>query len=180
MTHILVDMDGVIANWGKHWDHVLDTHWPESRVPRHTEQKSFDLKLGLDPYDCDVVDLVMAHPNFYRDLEPIEGAVEALHGMVVAGHTVNICTTPWLPNPTCAQDKLDWLEKHVGAGWASKAVITSDKTRIRGDVLIDDKPEYHGDFTPEWEHIVFHQPYNVDVKDKQRIRAWSDWKLVVA
>ena len=98
--------------------------------------------------------------------------------MVAAGPSVNICTTPWLPNPTCAQDKLDWLNKHLGAGWSSRAVITTDKTRIRGDIIIDDKPEIHGEFEPEWEHVLFDQPYNVTV-EKRRICDWSEWAEII-
>lgn len=176
--HILVDMDGVIADWGKQWDHDLNTMWPESRVPRHAEQRTFDLKAGLDPYDCDVVDMVMKRPGFYADLEPIEGAAEALHAMVAAGHQVDICTSPWMPNPTCVRDKLDWLDRHIGDGWSSKAIITTDKTRIRGQVLIDDKPDIHGEFDPEWSQILFDQPYNQNV-NLPRIFEWSDWRTAV-
>ena len=173
--HILVDMDGVIANWGKQWDHVADTYWPESRVHRHQQQTSFDLKAGLDAYDCDVVDLIMNHPNFYRDLEPIDGAIEALHAMTEAGHGVTICTSPWLTNKTCVTDKLEWLDRHIGDGWSSKAVITADKTQVAGDILIDDKPTIKGAFIPTWEHVVFDQPYNREVVDRQRITGWSNW-----
>lgn len=175
---ILIDMDGVIANWGKHWDHILDTHWPEARVPRHAQQRTFNLKEGLDAYDCDVVDMVMNHAGFYRDLEPIEGAPEALNKMVDMGYVVRVCTSPWISNETCASDKLAWLEKHIGAGWAARAIITSDKTSVRGDLLIDDKPKIKGEMTPEWEHILFDQPYNQG-ESQRRIKSWAEWEHVL-
>lgn len=177
--HILVDMDGVIANWGKQWDHVLDTHWPEARAPRHHQQTSFDLKAGLDAYDRDVVDMVMNHPNFYRDLDPFEGAAQAITNMQADGHTVTICTSPWLSNKTCVADKLEWLERHIGEGWSSKAVITGDKTLVHGDILIDDKPHIKGAHTPTWEHVLFDQPYNRDVANKQRITGWANWSTQI-
>ena len=176
--HILVDMDGVIADWGKQWDHVLNTMWPESRLPRHREQRTFDLKAGMDDYDRDVVDLVMNHPGFYRELSPIDGAVEALLTMVDDGHTVNVCTSPWLTNRTCLQDKVDWLETHVGVGWSKRAVVTSDKTVVHGDLLIDDKPEIVGALTPSWEHVVFDQPYNQHVT-RRRLSDWSQWRSIL-
>lgn len=172
--HILVDMDGVIANWGKQWDHVLNTFWPDSWAPRSHQQATFDLNAGLDAYDRDVVAMVMNHHHFYRDIEPIPGAIDALHRMVADGHTVNICTSPWLTNETCVADKLQWLDTHVGAGWAERAVVTKDKTLVRGDILIDDKPEIRGAYEPEWEHILFDQPYNQGI-DRQRITDWSVW-----
>jgi len=39
---------------------------------------------------------------------------------------------------------------------------------IRGDVLLDDKPELDGLLVPEWEHWVFAAPYNERVVDKRR------------
>lgn len=32
---------------------------------------------------------------------------------------------------------------------------------------------------PEWQHIVFDAPYNREVKDKQRISVWSEWRDVI-
>lgn len=168
-------MDGVLADWGKQWDHVLNTFWPESQAPRHAQQTTFNLKDGLDAYDRDVVDLAMAHPHFYRDLDPIEGAVEALHQMQEDGHTVTVCTSPWLANKTCVTDKLHWLERHLGPGWAAQAVITKDKTIVHGDYLIDDKPNITGLQQPTWQHILYDQPYNQHVTDRPRILAWPDW-----
>lgn len=84
-----------------------------------------------------------------------------------------------MPNLTCVRDKLDWLDRHVGEGWSSRAIITTDKTRIRGDVLIDDKPTITGEFTPEWVHVLFDQPYNQHITDKARLTDWADWEHII-
>ena len=59
-----------------------------------------------------------------------------------------------------------------------KTIITKDKTIITGDLLIDDKPEVTGSQEPTWEHILYSQPYNKDVKSKRRI-TWENWKPVI-
>lgn len=174
---VLVDMDGVIANWGKQWDLVLDKFWPESRVPRHAEQTTFDLKAGLDAYDRDVVNMVMDHPNFYRDIEPMPGAADALNAMLDLGYIVHVCSTPWLSNRTCLQDKAEWLDRHIGPGWSRRAIFTSDKTVVGGDILIDDKPQITGSVQPTWEHVIFDQPYNRSVVGPRRIMDWPSWSL---
>jgi len=99
--------------------------------------------------------------------------------MVKAGHDVRIVTSPWVSNPTCASDKLNWVVKHYGSHWGPRVIITADKTLVRGDILIDDKPEIHGAAEPEWEHVIFDQPYNRDI-DKKRITDWSIWDLEIA
>jgi Uncharacterized protein conserved in bacteria len=171
---IIVDQDGVIANWGKQWDLYLDTMDGTDRIPRHREQRSFDLKAGLDDDERRIIDDVMATPGFYADLEPIDGAIEGLHHLVALGHDVRICTSPWVSNPTCASDKLNWVGKHLGQEWMKRTIITFDKTITRGDFLIDDKPQVTGSMKPEWEHVLFDQPYNQSVTNGQyRIMDWS-------
>jgi len=53
-----------------------------------------------------------------------------------------------------------------------------DKTLIIGDILIDDKPEIKGISTPNWEHIIFDQPYNKNITNKKRIN-WDNFKEVL-
>jgi 5'-nucleotidase len=177
---ILIDLDGVLANWGAHWDWHLDhcyEPWETGRIPRHTEQRSFDLKAGLDFEEQRIVDEVMAFDDFYAYIPEIEGAANALAMLTDAGHDVFICTSPWLPNRTCASDKLTWVDWKMGAGWADRTIITKDKTMVHGDILIDDKPDVKGLRKPSWEHILFDQPYNQQVVGKRRIMSWSDFDV---
>lgn len=47
--------------------------------------------------------------------------------------------------------------------WLTRLIITSDKTKIRGDLLIDDKPYITGSEYPAWEHVLFTAPYNSEL-----------------
>ena len=176
MTTILVDMDGVIADWGTAYGEALDEFGNRAKnIPRHHNQQSFNLTAGLTDSEANIVNLAMTYMD-YAGLNPIEGAIDALRSMADFGYDVVICTSPWLPNPTCVQDKVDWVRHHLGTGWAERTIITKDKTMVRGDYLIDDKPKITGRFEPSWEQIVFTQPYNVGVLDKFRIDSWDNWK----
>ena len=151
MTRILVDMDGVIADWGHAYGESLDMFGEDAaNIPRHKDQRGFDLHAGRTDRERALIDAVMIEPGFYSRLRPIPGAKEALKGMVKAGHDVRIVTSPWVSNPTCASDKLNWVVKHYGSHWGPRVIITADKTLVRGDILIDDKPEIHGAAEPEW------------------------------
>lgn len=176
---ILCDMDGVIADWGNGYGRRLDTYGEAAaNIPRHHEQVTFDLNAGRTPEEEKIIAEVMVHPGFYADLEPVPGAKKALKEMLKAGHDVRIVTSPWVSNPTCASDKLNWVVKHYGSHWGPRVIITADKTLVRGDILIDDKPEVTGALEPEWEHVLFDQPYNQGVA-RRRLLDWSGWRDIV-
>lgn len=177
---ILVDMDGVIADWGHAYGLSLDTFGDEAAsIPRHHEQRSFNLNEGRTDRERAIIAAVMVEEGFYSRLEPIPGAKQALKQMVKAGHDVRIVTSPWVSNPTCASDKLNWIVKHYGSHWGARVVITADKTLVQGDFLIDDKPSVTGVVEPVWEHVLFDQPYNRDVADRRRITDWESWAEVL-
>lgn len=177
---ILVDMDGVIADWGKQWDAELD-FWGEeaARLPRHAEQTTFDLTAGRSKREKEIVAEIFNDECFYESLEPIDGALVALRALEGMGHEVFIVTSPWIYNPTCASQKIAWVREHLGDDWAKRTVITGDKTLVSGDILIDDKPTVTGVAAPDWEHIIFEQPYNLNVARKRRIKSWLDWKTIM-
>jgi 5'-nucleotidase len=180
MSNILVDMDGVIADWGGAYSKSLDAFGHEAKnIPRHHQQTTFNLHAGRTERELEIIGQVMVQQGFYFGLDPIPGAVEALNGMVDDGHDVRIVTSPWVANLTCASDKLNWIAKHYGGDWASRVVITTDKTLVHGDFLIDDKPEVNGKMTPTWEHVLFDQPYNQTIAGRQRITAWAGWESQV-
>ena len=175
---ILVDMDGVLADWGSEWDKEVQERKAHF-LPLTEDQRSFNLFENRSEEEKEVVRQIMNSPGFYSRLGAIPGAAEALNEMLSLRHDVRIVTAPWLTNPTCASDKYDWAERHIGAGWGERTIITKDKTLIRGDYLIDDKPEIVGIEIPEWEHIWFTQPYNRDLNHYRRIDNWSEWKDVI-
>lgn len=170
---ILVDIDGTVADWGKRYGELLDEYGPEAaNIPRHHEQHSFNLNEGRNTEEKKIIKQIMNDPRFYSELEPIRGAKTVLRAMLKRGHDVRFVTSPWVSNPTCASDKLNWVVKHYGAHWGQRVIITTDKTLVRGDVLIDDKPEITGAADPEWVHVLYSQPYNEDVR-RNRILEWT-------
>lgn len=178
---VLVDMDGVIADWGNAYGASLDKYGSEAaNIPRHKDQRSFNLNEGRTAREREIIAQVMVEHGFYARLEPIPGAKQALKGMVKAGHDVRIVTSPWVSNPTCASDKLNWIVRHYGSHWGSRVIITTDKTLVHGDILIDDKPEVTGELVPTWEHVLFDQPYNHDVTWRRRLVDWGAWRDLLA
>lgn len=173
----LIDQDGVLADWNAKFEQRIVEFAPHIDFPFLKDNANWDMSVGLDAEGRAAIETVMSMPGFYADIDPFPGVSQALNEMGAAGHTVFICTSPYISNPTCASDKLAWLDQHIGRGWAKRAIITSDKTIVHGDILIDDRPDITGDVTPSWEHVIFTAPYNRQVKDaRRRLNTLANWK----
>jgi 5'-nucleotidase len=121
---------------------------------------------------------ILLEPSFFRDMMPMVGAKEALFEMEQMGLEVFICTSPLTTYKNCVLEKFEWVENHLGADWVNRIILTKDKTLVKGDYLIDDKPAITGvESSPVWEHILYDRPYNRDV-DKKRL-VWTNWKNVL-
>jgi 5'-nucleotidase len=107
---------------------------------------------------------------------PIAGAVEAVK-QLAEYYNVFICTSPHTDYENCVLEKYEWVDNHLGRGWVRKIILTKDKTPIRGRYLIDDKPEIKGILAPEWEQILYDQPYNRNIP-KRRLN-WQNWREVL-
>lgn len=180
MALILLDVDGTLLDWGAEWDNLRTKMYPTYvRVPLASQQTHFNLKLNLNEEEMSVVDEMFNYPGFYRNLQPLPGAVDAYHEMLHRGHRVKFVTSPWWSNPTCLQDKSDSILEFFGAAAQSSIIFTGDKTVVQGEILFDDKPEIRGDsLTPSWTQVLYDQPYNQEVP-LRRILDWGDWEAVV-
>lgn len=176
MTKIaLVDQDHVLAHWLPGMTNILrDICKREGRdFPLPDVQTDWELLTGDEATDQLIYE-ALDHPELYSSLEPVDGAVKGLETLEdVLGYTVFICTSPSLYNPTCASQKVEWVAQHLGNRWKSRVVMTNDKTLVRGDILIDDKPTVTGVMCPTWEHIIFDAPYNQNSQGR-RLYNWSE------
>lgn len=174
MAIILSDMDGVLADFESRVFDILE----KMGGPKRDEVDPVPFKIAErvgKEWSSTVFDIITKE-NFFAELEPLEGALEALKEMEEAGHQVWICTSPLLRNPTCASEKLAWVEKHLGKKWMGRTIITSDKTLVNGDVLIDDKAFITGEQTPPWAHILYDQVPQRETSAKVRMQKWASWR----
>jgi len=81
---------------------------------------------------------LFSHPSAYKDLEPIEGAIEAWHALQENYETYILSTPPW-SNPDAWAEKRRWVEQHLGKSAHKKLILSHNKGLVRGDFLIDDR-----------------------------------------
>lgn len=172
----LVDMDGVIA----HFSHAFLRDWRAAGHPGFDTWDSWDMYNHIPETHHHLIDVFMSRPGFFRTLPVMDGAQLAIASMVEAGHSVVICSTPTYAAHHCTSEKMAWLAEHFGDKIAKASVFTHDKTLVRGDVLIDDKPEIKGMYVPVWKHVLFDAPYNQHVQDRPRMTHWSQWREIAA
>ena len=175
---VLVDIDRPLALWEEGLVETARQLFPHLTTPDAGTRLEWDLLAGLTGEERDAILHVMQYPSFYRDLPVQPGALTALNEMLDAKIDVRLCSTPSLNNPTCASDKLAWVEEHFGLELAKRTILTLDKTFVRGDYLIDDKPTIDGALTPTWTHVLFDSAYNQGVPGP-RLSNWADWSNVI-
>ena len=176
---ILLDQDGPLADFDAALDEVLaDLGHDPTRLVATEWDYTNDVTRHFGPDAARALDVARLSPGFFRRLPVTPGAQEAVERLLTAGCAVAVCTAPSLANPTCASDKLWWIERHFPA-LAERVIITVDKTWVHGDVLVDDKPEVTGALTPSWSHLRFASKGTDHLEDGREISDWSQWRAVL-
>lgn len=167
---ILIDMDGVMADtMGGVCDYV-EEHFGHSLA--HEDITSYWFH-GL-PRDDIMVSL--RSRGFYRNLEVITGAIRGIRRLREEFNgNVYVCSAPMDGvEESCEQEKRDWLTEHFDEDFARQAIITSNKAKVPGRVIVEDNPEIAGGI---WQPIMFDQPYNRH-STYPRMYGWHDLKVV--
>ena len=181
---LLIDMDGVIADW-------------VGGIYTRVKEAAPELADKLVPYECltefyietvhpeEVQSAIMkakTDKGLYSSLNPIDGAIEALKDIEEnCSDYIEpfLCSSPVVVYEDCMShsEKVQWVEKHLGEYWVRRLILTKDKTLVRGHFLIDDKADVHGAMTPTWSQIVYDQPWNREVGDGTGAKGftWADW-----
>lgn len=114
MTQILyIDMDDVLCNYSKaHQQSLLD--FPDIKFPQSRE-------------------------NFFHNLEPMEGAIEIVNQLRNGPeYDVYVLTAPSTRNPHSYTEKRLWIDNHFDYEFTKRLIIASNKSLLKGDILIDD------------------------------------------
>ena len=119
---IFIDMDGVIANFEKASNEFQRIHGKTNRPDKWVD---------------------------YRNLDVIDGAIEAV-AKLNADHEVFIASTPPWTRPEVWGHKREWIGEHF-PDLKRRIILTHRKDLLIGDILIDDS-RFRGqpDFQGEW------------------------------
>lgn len=173
---VLVDMDGVIADYDGYTEAQIALEIPE--LP--------PLERGLGPYiadrlPADVTDEIRQRvlaiqyaKGHFTKFAPIDGAYDAWVSMQEWGYHPRICSAPLTQNLWTLKDKIWWLDNNWHQGTADDAIIQRDKASQDGITLIDDMPAVREAERAIWQHTVFHTDANASVDTPYRLESWRD------
>lgn len=143
---ILLDMDGALVDWDKGFLKAWGPRCPVDRtISYYMEDCVMDVTLRKEALQ------LIAQKGFFENLEPMEGALETLKEMMEEGLQLYICTSPIKHSPHCAQEKINWVVKHLGEDWVDRIILCQDKVRkpVGAGCLIDEPlPFAHIPFLP--------------------------------
>jgi len=167
---VLLDMDGTVVDW----DSGFRKAWANRSTIDRT--KSYAMEDCVPAEFKEEAKQVMMSPGFFRHLPAFPNAIEEVRKMENAGFQIWFCTSPLLGNATCCQEKLEWIQEHFGEEYVKRVILCQDKTTVRGDILVDDKPNIMGLHHPTWQQCIFDAPYNQNRMDLPRMLQWNDWE----
>ncbi len=164
---LAIDMDEVLA----------DTHSAKAALYadlgyswREDELAGRRLK-DLAPAEIEAqVEGKMHQGLFFAELEPIEGASEAV-GALARRHEIFVATAAMEYPASCAH-KIAWMNRHFPAIDTMNIVFCGDKGIIAADVLIDDSPRHFADFGGIG--VCFTALHNLGAEVPYRLDAWRD------
>ena len=189
---IAVDLDNVAFEFIEPTLSLWRSERPDAPAYEREHIEHYEIGHGLDTNDYELFRNIWHRPGFFRDLQPIPGAVEAVHGMRAERLDVIFCSSPLVnvDETTCHSNKIDRVKEIFGVWAADSCILTKDKTLVRADVLIDDKPVIGGRCKPFWQHVYLDQPWNRHHNmDKHRVPRegrgiariidWKDWRKTI-
>ena len=175
---ILVDMDDTIEQLLKAW--VKGANERYGREVRYEDIRSWDVSAAYDGLSWEQIYEIPMTPGFWKTVEPIPGAAEALQRLMAAGHEVYIVTATECDSVPEKMNEL--LFRYFPFLRWEQVIITCRKQLIRGDVLIDDG--VHNLVGGDYHKILVTAPHNMDYDAEAngmiRVSSWAEIEAVIA
>ena len=186
---LLIDMDGVLVDFEttlfqayRRENPHLPYIEPENRQGMYMDQQ-YKKEFGQKEYQ--VLRDLLDRDHFYRDMLPINSAVDKINELMnyhSDKFEIFVCTSPHWTNRTCAFDKTNWLRRYIPKLDVNHIIMTSDKTVVEGDFLVDDNEVIKGvNFGKTFfKHILCRCGHNRHIKKSEKMPLiLEDWEDLV-
>lgn len=122
---LFTDMDGVLCDF----EAGVHKMFPDSRGVSEVRWKEY-------------VDIAQATHGFWKNIPPMEGAIEA-YKKLNEKFDFYILSAPSWPDPHSYSEKREWVEEYLGNIAEKKLILTHHKGMFSGRALIDDRTKYN-------------------------------------
>ena len=137
------DMDGVLVDFGS-----------------ALKKQSSEILEQYNGHEDDI-------PGLFGQMEPIDGAIDAVHKLAEKYDCYVLSTAPWA-NPSSWADKVKWITEHLDDVFHKKIILTHHKNLLNDGnaFLIDDRTkhgadefgdrhiQFGSDKYPDWQSVV--------------------------
>jgi len=172
---VLVDMDGVLADFEEPNNRILRDHGI-APVENRTDFYYADTYRD-SPEIQELIYRENRRPGFFESFPVIDGANKGLQRIRDAGFRPRICSSPLEEHPTVVGEKRRWLAARLGDWAVEDAIFDRNKSGYDASSLIDDRPTVRGADNAPWQQVMFTQPYNLGVETDYRLNGWNDPRL---
>lgn len=168
---ILVDMDDVLECLVDAWSKELNRRYGTSVMTEDIDDwaiaKFFPTLTKAQLF------APLNEPGFWKTISPMQNAPEVLYRLKNDGHTIRVVTASHF---NTVAPKIKWLlENYPYLKWED-VIIASDKSLIKGDIMIDDGT--HNLETFSHTRILFDRPhnraYNAHSNGMIRVKNWDE------
>lgn len=174
---ILVDMDDTIEYLVKAWIHNVNIKY--NKTVEYEEVLYWDVSKVYPDLTRDQVYETLTVPGFWKTVEPVPGAADALQKFMREGHEVFIVTST--PYSSIPEKMHDLLFRHFPFLSWEQVIITSKKQLLQGDVLIDDG--VHNMIGGKYLKILMTAPHNRDYSAEEngmiRVHNWLEIEHII-
>jgi len=175
---VLIDMDGVIADYDQGIINQLTERYPE--IPIKKTRINWYISDDYPEHNKLLRD-ISDEPGFFENLPLVENAIEGWQRLIDLGYHPVICSAPQQSNPHCKIEKLNWLRRVFvpvfGELIVDQAIIDKNKHLHGSFAIIEDNPTVPNADLALWQQILFNQPYNQNSQVELRMYGWLDKEL---
>jgi len=168
---ILIDMDDVLEELTEAWISELNRIYSTSVSP--SDITSWNIADFFPALTQNEVYSPLHDPNFWKSLRPTPEAQKIVKRLIEDGHTVRIVTAS---HYNTVSPKITWLLwAYPFLKWKD-VIIASDKSLIKGDVMIDDG--VHNLEKTSCTKLLFsryhNQSYDAESNGMIRVNTWNE------
>lgn len=169
---VLVDMDDVLEDLLGAWVAALNGQYGLS--VQKDSITDWDVSKFFPTLTKPQVFAPIYSDDFWRTVQPIDGATDVLQQLIADGHTVYIVTSS--SHETLSVKMTDVLFKYFPFLKWDDVIVTHHKQLVRGDVLVDDGVHNleGGDYLKILMDSPHNRGYNAEENGMHRVTDWNE------
>lgn len=162
---IAIDVDDTVSELVTNWLRIYNKDFNDNLTKE--DITDWNISQFVKPEAKNIIYSYVHKPRVFRTAKPIKNALEIINKLREKAQRIIYVTAN-----DGAGAKVPWLLKYGFMHTSEDFVVAYDKSLIRADILIDDKPENVMSFQG-W-GVLMTQPWNQSVDYEGRVIDWKD------